>query len=201
MGRSPPGVVTSDRYSAYPHLPLENRQVCWAHLRRDFQAMIDRGDAGKATGEELLVHSGVMFEAWSRAGAGTLARRTFAARTRPWLRREVRTLLKRGVECGSMKAASTCREVLKVEPSLSTFARAEGVEPTNNAAERAVRHAVCRRKISFGTDSPAGSRFVERILTAIESRRQSRDLLDFVVEAIQAHRSGGTPPSLIPAGA
>jgi len=78
----------------------------------------------------------------------------------------------------------------------------EGVEPTNNAAERALRHAVCWRKTSFGTDSAAGSRFVERMLTTIEScRRQSRDLLDFLVEAVAAHRSGGTPPSLIPAGA
>lgn len=202
MGRSPPSVVTSDRYSAYAHLPAERRQVCWAHLRRDFQAMIDRGDAGKSIGEELLLHSDVMFAAWSRVRAGTLARRTFAGRTRPWLSREVRALLRRGVGCGAKKTAATCREILKVEASLWTFATAEGVEPTNNAAERALRHAVCWRKTSFGTDSPAGSRFVERILTTIEScRRQSRDLLDFLVEAIQAHRSGDKPPSLVHAGA
>lgn len=202
MGRSPPGVVTSDRYSAYSHLPPAKRQACWAHLRRDFQAMIDRGDAGEAIGEELLMHSDVMFEAWWKVRAGVLARRTFATRTLPWLRREVRRLLKRGVKCGSRKTAATCREVLKVEASLWTFARAEGVEPTNNAAERALRHAVCWRKTSFGTDSAAGSRFVERMLTAVEScRRQSRDLLDFLVEAVEAHRSGEKPPSLVPAGA
>jgi transposase len=202
MGRSPPGVVTSDRYSAYSHLPADRRQACWAHLRRDFQAMIDRGDAGKAIGEDLLMNSDVMFDAWSRVRAGTASRRTFATRTLPWLRREVRTLLERGVACGVEKTAATCREVLKVEPSLWTFAKVEGVGPTNNAAERALRHAVCWRKTSFGTDSPRGSRFVERILTAVEScRRQSRDPLGFLVEAIQARRSGGKPPSLIPAGA
>jgi transposase len=202
MGRSPPAVVTSDRYSAYSHLPAERRQACWAHLRRDFQAMIDRGDAGKAIGEELLMHSDVMFDAWSKVRAGTTSRRTFGARTLPWLRREMRTLLERCAESGSPKTAATCREILKVEPSLWTFARVEGVEPTNNAAERALRHAVCWRKTSFGTDSPTGSRFVERMLTAIEScRRQSHDLLDFLVEAIRAHRSGGTPPSLVPTGA
>jgi transposase len=202
MGRSPPAVVTSDRYSAYSHLPPEKRQACWAHLRRDFRAMIDRGDAGEAIGEERMMHSDVMFAAWSKVRAGTLARRTFAAKTLPWLRRETRRLLKRGAKCGSRKTAATCREVLKIEPSLWTFARVVGVEPTNNAAERAPRHAVCWRKTRFGTDSEAGSRFVERMLTAIEScRRQGRDLLDFLVEAIQAHRSGGKPPSLVPTGA
>jgi len=202
MGRSPPGVVTSDRYSAYSHLPPGRRQACWAHLRRDFQAMVDRGDAGSAIGEDLLMNSGVLFDGWSKVRVGAASRRTFATKTLPWLRREVRELLRRGASCGSPKTAATCREILKVEPSLWTFAKAESVEPTNNAAERALRHAVCWRKTSFGTDSPAGSRFVERMLTAIEScRRQGRDLLDFLVEATQAHRSGGKPPSLVPAGA
>jgi transposase len=202
MGRSPPSVVTSDRFSAYSRLAPSKRQVCWAHLRRDYQAMIDRGDAGATIGEDLLMHSDVMFNAWSKVRAGERSRATFEAETLPWLRVEVRTLLKRGAECGSRKAAATCREMLKVEPSLWTFATVDGVEPTNNAAERALRQAVCWRKTSFGTDSAAGSRFVERILTAVEScRRQGRDLLDFLVEAVAAHRSGAKPPSLIPARA
>ncbi len=201
-GRSPPGGVTSDRYSAYAHLPAERRQACWAHLIRDFQAMVDRGDAGYTTGEELLMHAGVLFEAWSKVRAGGPSRPAFAAETLPWLRREMRDLLEAGSRRGSRKTAATCREVLKIEPSLWTVATVEGVEPTNDAAEQALRQAVCRRKTSFGTDSAAGSRFVERIPTAVESRRrQGRDLLTFLVEAVSAHRSGATPPSLIPAGA
>ncbi|WP_438269976.1 hypothetical protein [Paludisphaera mucosa] len=83
----------------------------------------------------------------------------------------------------------------------STFAKVEGVDP-NYAAERALRYAVCRRKTNFGTESAAGSRFVERIQTSIEScRRQSRDLLGFLIEAVSAHRSSGTPPSLVSAEA
>jgi transposase len=198
MGRSPPRPVTSDRYSAYSHLPLENRQACWAHLRRDFQAMIDRADVGSAIGEELLLHADILFEAWSKVRVGESSRPMFTVETLPWLRREVRTLLEVGSRCGSKKTAATCREVLKIELSLWTFATTEGVEPTNNDAERALRHAVCWRKTSFGTDSATGSRFVERMLTTVEScRRQSRDLLGFLVEAVSAHRSGDKPPSLL----
>ncbi|QEG29550.1 Transposase IS66 family protein [Gemmata obscuriglobus] len=79
-------------------------------------------------------------------------------------------------------------------------ASVSGVEPTNNAAEREVRHAVCGRKTSFGTDSATGSRFVERILTVVAScRRQERNVLAFLTDAVTAHRTGGTPPTLIPA--
>ena len=199
MGKSPPEPVTTDRYAGYAHLPPEKRQVCWAHLRRDFQAMIDRDDGGKAIGEDLSINADVLFDAWSKVRSGEHGRPTFAAETLPWLRVEVRTLLERGSECGSPKTAATCREIIKIEPALWTFAKVEGVEPTNNAAERALRHAVCWRKTSFGTDSATGSRFVERMLTTIEScRRQDRDLLAFLVEAVEAHRSGSTPPSLIP---
>jgi transposase len=198
MGKSPPEPVTTDRYAGYAHLPPEKRQVCWAHLRRDFQAMIDRGDVGAAIGVDLLLHADVLFEAWSKVRSGEASRATFAAETLPWLRVEVRALLEAGSECGSPKTAGTCREVVKIEPALWTFATVEGVEPTNNEAERALRHAVCWRKTSFGTDSATGSRFVERMLTTIEScRRQDRDLLGFLVEAVEAHRSGGKPPSLV----
>ncbi|MFO0956793.1 MAG: transposase [Isosphaeraceae bacterium] len=93
-------------------------------------------------------------------------------------------------------------EILNIEPSLWTFAKVEAVEPMNNAAEQALRHAVCWRKTSFGTDSEAGSRLVERLLTTIESRRRrGRDLLDSLVRAIEADRSGETSPWLIPSGA
>jgi transposase len=133
---------------------------------------IDRGDAGSAIGEDRLMNSDILFDARSKVRAGSRSRRTFATRTLPWLRREVRASLELGARCGSSKTAATCREILEVEPSLWTFARAEDVEPTNDAAERALRHPVCWRKTSFGTDSASGSRFVERRLTAVESCRR-----------------------------
>ena len=192
------GVLTTDRYCAYAHLDPGRRQVCWAHLRRDFQAMIDRQDSGRGIGEELLIHADVLWVHWQRVRDGTRTRRWFARGHAVWLRQEVRVLLDRGTACGCAKTAGVCRELLAVEASLWTFAACAGVEPTNNAAERAVRHAVCWRKTSFGTDSERGSRFVERILTVVATcRQQDRGVLDFLVQALNAT----TKPSLLPKGA
>lgn len=198
----PAGVLTTDRYPAYDHLAPDERQVCWAHLRRDFQAMIDRTNAGSGIGEDLLIHADILLWQWKRVRDGTLTRRGFRSCYLGWVRAEVRSLLTRGAGCGCAKTAGVCRELLAVEPALYTFAAVEGVEPTNNAAERALRHAVCWRKTSYGTDSATGSRFVERVLTVVAScRQQGRDVLAFLTDAIQAARAGTTPPSLIPVDA
>ena len=166
-----PGVLTTDRFPVYTHLAGEKRQICWAHLRRDFQAMIDRNNAGSKFGEALLLHADILSEHWQKVRDGTRTRRWFARRILPCLRDEVQTLLSRGSRCGCAVTARVCREILAVAASLWTFASRPGVEPTNNAAERAVRHAVCWRKTSYGTDSERGSRFVERMLTAAASCR------------------------------
>ena len=193
-------VHTTDRYPVYTHRHRHKRQLCWAHLRRDFQAMIDRGGSGTAIGAALLACSDALFEHWYRVRDGTLARSTFRSIYIPALRRQVGEHLRNGAGCGCARTAATCAELLPVEASLWTFARVVGVEPTNNAAEREVRHAVCGRKTSFGTDSERGSRFVERILTVIAScRRQERNLLEFLTHAVNAHRTGAKPPTLLPA--
>jgi transposase len=192
-------VHTTDRYPVYTHLQAHKRQVCWAHLRRDFQAMIDRAGAGQGIGEQLLGCADRLFEWWSRVRDGTLSRSTLRSAHVPLLRRQVREWLRNGAACGCAKTAGTCGEILTVEASLWTFARVVGVEPTNNAAEREVRHAVCWRETSFGTDSERGSRFVERILTVIGScRRPERNVLAFLTDAIIAHRNGDKAPSLLP---
>src|SRR5262245_14720349 len=151
-------VITTDRYKGYLWLPLRQRQICWAHLSRDFQAMVDRADAGSAIGEELLCCAQDLFAWWYRVRDGTLSRSTFrryVADLRPW----VRSQLEAGSACPCAKTAGTCREVLAIEPALWTFLRVEGIEPSNNAAERALRHAVQWRKTSYGTESEAGSHF------------------------------------------
>jgi transposase len=193
-----PGVLTTDRFPVYAHLAGDRRQVCWAHLRRDFQAMIDRENSGSVIGEELLIHADILCGHWQKVRDGTRTRRWFDRTHRPWLREEVRVLLERGTVCGCARTAAVCRELVAVEASLWTFATRGGVEPTNNAAERAVRHAVCWRKTSYGTDSDRGSRFVERILTVVATcRQQGRGVLDFLTQAL----NGTAKPSLLPAGA
>ena len=193
---------TTDRYGAYAHLDPGRRQGCWAHLRRDFQAMIDRADAGSAVGRDLLLHADVLLAEWRRVRDGTLTRAAFASETLAWLRPEVATLLAAGAAGAGAKTAGVCASLRGIEAGLYTFASVEGVEPTNNAAERALRHAVCWRKTSGGTDGESGSRFVERVLTVVAScRQQGRDVLAVLTEAVLASRTGATPPSLLPARA
>jgi transposase len=192
-------VVTTDRYKGYDWLPLEQRQVCWAHLRRDFQAMIDRQNAGSAVGEDLLLLSDVLFHWWHRVRDGTMKQETFR-RYIVALGEDVRTELAAGTACGCARTAGTCRELLAVEPALWTFVRVGGIEPTNNAAERALRHAVMWRKTSYGTESEAGSRFVENVLTVVATcRQQGRNVLEYLTVCCRAGVDGGLPlPSLLP---
>jgi len=198
LGAAHDQVVTSDRFTTYATLPQGRRQVCWAHLRRDFQAMIDRGGAARVLGLDLLGLSDDVFFFWPRVRDGTWLRARFQEQVRCW-RAELRALLARGVACGCAKTEATCRELLALEPALWTFASTPDVEPTNNAAERALRGPVQWRKTSYGTDSAAGSRFVEAVLTVVAScRQQGRDALAFITSCCEALRHNTQAPSLLP---
>jgi transposase len=191
-------IVTTDRYSSYNWLPLYRRQLCWAHLRRDFQAMIDRHNAGTAVGQELLCWTECVFHWWYRVRDGTLRRSTFTTYIHE-IRPSFRETLEEGLECGCPRTAGTCRELLKVEAALWTFVRRAEIEPTNNAAERALRHAVLWRRSSQGTDSVPGGRFVSAILTVVSScRQQGRHVLEYVTACCEAALTGGKAPSLLP---
>src|SRR5262249_25656666 len=113
-------VITTDRYKGYLWLPLRQRQLCWAHLTRDFQAMVDRANTGSRIGEELLCCAQDLFTWWYRVRDGTMSRSTFQryiADLRPW----VRSQLEAGSVCSCAQTAGTCRELLAVEPALWTF--------------------------------------------------------------------------------
>jgi transposase len=197
LGETIQGLVVSDRWSAYHLIPVARRQLCWAHLRRDFQGMIDRGGAAAPVGEELLFLADLLFDLWYQVRDGTRTRRWLERQVEGWLRADVRLLLQRGAAGACAKTAGACAEVLKLEPALWTFARHEGVEPTNNAAERALRPAVLKRKRSFGCHSEAGCRFVERLFSVTQTLRlRQQPVLDYLVEALVAHRYGLPAPQL-----
>src|SRR5712691_3964347 len=192
------GIVTSERAKASDTRLLRRLQLCWAHLARDFPAMIDRGGAAQLVGEALLEHAHVLFAWWHWVRAGTWRRSTFQQYVRT-LRASFRVELEKGSACSCPKTAATCRELLAREAALWTFVRVEGREPTNNAAERQLRHAVQWRKTSYGTQSAQGSRFVASILTVVVTcRQQGRTVLAYLTACCQAFSAGEAVPSLLP---
>jgi transposase len=193
------GIVGSDRDKAYAHLPTRRRQLCWAHLNRDWQFFQERAGPVGVWGEAAMQQISMLFAAWHRFRAGEIDRATLQ-REMARIEAELRGLVERGRdELSWEKARGFCRDLLGVWPALWTFVTVEGVEPTNNAAERALRPAVLWRKGCYGTDSSDGSRFVERILTVTTTcRQQQRPVLPFLAEAVQAHWAGLPAPILMP---
>lgn len=192
------GTSITDRYCAYDDLDPSRRQLCWAHLERDWQAMVDRGGMSRRVGEALQKETARLFRGWGWVKAGHRDR-AWLQRRLPTLQRAVRKALQAGVECGHPATAATCAEVLEHFESLWTFVRIDGVEPTNNFAERQVRDPVKWRRTSFGTDGARGSRFVERILTVVATLRQhGRNLLEFLSQARTAYLHGLPIPALLP---
>lgn len=191
-------IVCSDRWWAYNHLDPSHRQVCWSHLLRDFRfhaesPLADQSEFGEAC---LRIAEGV-FEAWRRFGADG-DRRHLRRQIAP-LRRQLRAFC----EEGKRKSVKTrfhrglARNLLKVWPALWTFVEEEGVEPTNNRAERGLRHAVIYRKLSQGSHSERGALATERLLSAaISCRLQHRSLFAYLVEVAQASIRGQPAPAL-----
>lgn len=190
------GVVSCDRAKMY--WAVGKLQWCWAHLKRDFQALADSDDGVvKRLGHDLLRPTREVFRQWSRCRDGTISRAELKQALAPVCQR-VENLLLRGVFSGHPRLEGMCRELYDHRAWLWTFLDHD-IEPTNNASERALRHAVIWRKLSFGTQSGGGSRFVETMLTVIETcRQQSRNVFAYVTAAVEAHFAGQSPPSLRP---
>jgi len=206
LGETFTGIIGSDRFSAYHHLSLASRQVCWAHLKRDLTQIAERKGVAGDLGQALLEQQRLLFEQWYRVRDGTLSRSAFAQVVQP-SRERFGQLLREGAsyeiapkeKTPLAKTVRTCQQLLKIEPALWTFVTTEGIEPTNNAAERALRPAVIWRKNSFGSQSQAGSLFVSRMLTVATSlRAQNRSVLEYLVQACRASRQGLSAPSLLP---
>jgi len=190
------GVVHCDRAKMY--WQQGRLQWCWAHLKRDFQALIDHPDKQvKRLGHDLMRCTREMFRQWSRCRDGTITRLGMQRLLWP-IRRQVEGHLLRGLFSGNPAIDGMCQELYKHRDWLWTFLEVDGVEPTNNASERALRHAVIWRKLSFGTQSAHGSRFVATILTVVETcRQQSRNAFDYLTTAMEAHFAHDSAPSLV----
>ena len=190
-------IVTSDRWWAYSHLPLKRRQICWAHLRRDFKAHANGLAAEKAFGEAGLRICEELFWAWE-IFQHTRDRTELRRRIRA-LRRELKPILRQyaGKAPRYKYTRAIARNLLKVWPALWTFAEHKGIEPTNNHAERALRGSVIYRKLSLGTQSDEGERRIERLLSVHTTcRLQRRPLHDYLVNALTAHNRGDPVPLL-----
>jgi transposase len=190
-------VVTSDRWWAYGHLPLHRRQVCWAHLRRDFQAHADGQGAEREFAEHGLRICDEVFWAWE-IFQHTGQRSELQRRVRA-LRRELKPLLRQysGKAPRNRYCRGLARNLLKAWPALWTFASVKSVEPTNNHAERALRGAVIYRKLSLGSQSDRGAHRIARLLSAhITCRLQHRSFHAYLIDALGAHARSDPIPLL-----
>lgn len=195
LGDAFDGVIISDRAKMYHWASWH--QWCWAHLKRDFEAMADRDGPAGEVGQRLLEATHKLFKYSRRIRDGTMTERGFY-RQISILRGEVEAALADGCCCADRATAATCCELYNHFDNLWVFQYHAGVQPTNNAAERSLRHAVIWKRLSFGTQSAAGSRFVETLLTIIEScRQQDRNLFQFLCQTHQAHLKGQPTPSLL----
>lgn len=190
-------IVTSDRWWAYAHLPLARRQLCWAHLRRDFAAHAEGLAAEKEFGEHGLALCERVFWAWE-VFAHTGDRRELKLAIRS-CQREFKPIIARyaSKRARNKYCRGMARNLLKAWPALWTFAAHNGVEPTNNHAERSLRSAVIYRKLSLGTQSKGGERRIERLLsTHTTCRLQERSLFVYLTDALTAHARGDPVPLL-----
>jgi transposase len=206
LGENFRGILNSDRHGAYNWVDLERRQLCWAHLRREFIKISERTGVSAELGTALVKQQEKLFELWHRVRDGTLSRGDFGELVQE-IRSSINATLLEADEyqitarekTPLAKTVRTCRQLRKVESAIWLFVTCEGVEPTNNAAERAIRPAVIWRRTSFGSQTAAGSAFVARMLTVVTTlKSQKRNVLEFMTQAVVAARGCKTAPSLLP---
>lgn len=190
------GVLVSDRWKVYDGWDGECRQLCWAHVKRNWEKRMEGGGEAEELGERWLAEQKKVFELWHLFKGGKLTREEMQREMTAHID-ELGDLLSEGTGSSDASLASYCQRLLDKYAMYWLFTSAEGVEPTNNHAERVQRRAVLWRKKSFGCQSQRGCRFVERILTAVQTLRlQGRNALEFLAETMVAHRRGSDAPKL-----
>lgn len=196
LGEKLAGWICTDRFGVYDRWPKKRRGLCWAHLKRDFQRLVERGGLSSELGTELLALTREVFHRWRWFVRGKIGRPTLQRELKP-LRRRIKQLLQRGAASGVDKTAGLCRRLLKLQGPMWRFAQVEGLEPTNNLAERMLRRGVLWRKKSFGSHSAGGCHFVERMLSvSMTLELRGRNVLEYLTAAVAAHREGRPVPAV-----
>lgn len=195
------GILVSDRAKALGFWAMERRQICWAHLLRKAVSFSERDGPSATFGRDLLNYIGILFEYWHDYKAGKLDRATFRAWMAP-VRAQVEALLVRAAASNIDRLSGSCADILAHKAALWTFVDHDGVEPTNNHAERELRAFVLWRKRSFGAQSDRGNLFAERLMTVVHTaRKQGKDVLGFLTGCCEAHAGRTRAPSLFVAAA
>jgi transposase len=190
------GILVSDRATALNFWAMERRQICWAHLIRKFVSFSERDGPAGDVGRDLLNYAGLVFEYWHAYRDGALTRNTFLAWIAP-VRVQFEATLEGAVAADIKRLSGSCANMLEYRQALWTFIDTDGVEPTNNHAERELRAFVLWRRRSFGTQSERGNLFAERIMTvAHTARKQNLHVLSFLTECCHAYCAGAPAPSL-----
>ena len=198
LGKNFKGILCSDRYSAYQWIANENRQVCWAHLERDFRKISERSGSSNFVGNNLLLQTNDLFHHWHDFKDGVINRKMLKKKTKP-IKIFIEGLLRRGKRSQHKKTAGTCKNILSYGPALWRFLETEDVPPTNNLAERLIRTIAIWRKTSFGTQSKAGTTYMERIMTVVATcKLQTKNTLDYLTHAVKNHFKNIAFPSLLP---
>lgn len=193
------GILVSDRASVFTFWRMIYRQICWAHLIRKFIAFSERDGPAGEIGRELLGYAKLVFEYWQGFKDGVLTREELISWMGP-VRREFELALARAAIADIPRLSRSCANMLAHREALWSFVKRDGVEPTNNEAERALRAFVLWRKGSFGTQSERGERFAERLMTVAETaRKQGKAVLEFITQSVRARLDGMEPPKLIAA--
>jgi len=197
LGEKIIGVLVSDRLHAYEHVPVNQRQLCWAHLKRNFEKLVEWGGKAQELGEALLKIEKKVFKLWHLFRGGGWTQEELARRMLP-CQFDMEQELARGRRSRNRRVKGFCTRLGALQSALWTFATHPGVEPTNNHAERLQRPAVIWRKCCYGCSSTAGCDFVARLLTVVHTLRlKKRPVLQFLADTLQAHRAHQTPPPLL----
>jgi transposase len=190
------GILVSDRATAINFWAMERRQICFAHLLRKFVSFSERDGPAGAFGQQLLDYTGIIFEYWHNFKDDKLCRDELVSRMVP-VRQQMEALLERIVAAGIKGVSGSCANMLAHKEALWRFVDHDGVDPTNNHAERELRAFVLWRKRSFGTQSERGNLFAERLMTiAHTARKQNKNVLAFLTACCEPQTS---TPSLFDA--